>query len=134
MVVCNSQNNKNIEDEQKKWKYLEKITIKEALNLINQKTDKEISAVIGISKTEIRDMVINFKIKEHRTLVSEIKGGSKLTQREMEFFAQIKQGKNIAEIADSFWVSRARVTTVAIIIIAKIFIGLYNMPDRQKMF
>lgn len=38
-------------------------------------------------------MVINFKIGEHRTLVSEIKGGSKLTQREMEFLTQIKQGK-----------------------------------------
>ena len=93
MVICNSQNNKNIEDEQRKWKYPEKITIKKALDLINQKTDEEISTIIAFSKAEIKDMVINFKIGEHRTLVSEIKGGSKLTQREMEFLTQIKQGK-----------------------------------------
>lgn len=115
-------------------KHLEEITIAWALELINKKSDKEIGAVINLSKAEIKAMVDNFNIKEDETLVCEIQGGTKLTEREEEFFTLIKQGKNISEISKTLMVHRARVKTVSKIIIAKIFIGLYDYYNPKYSY
>lgn len=105
---------------------LEEITIAWTLELINRKSDKEISAVINLSKAEIKAMVDKFNIKENETLVCEIQNSTKLTEREEDFFTLIKQGKNISEISKTLMVSRARVRNVVKIILAKILIGLYD--------
>lgn len=104
---------------------LEEITIAWTLELINRKSDKEISAVINLSKAEIKAMVDKFNIKENETLVCEIQNSTKLTEREEDFFTLIKQGKNISEISKTLMVSRERVRNVVKIILAKILIGLY---------
>ena len=88
---------------------LEESTIAWSLELINRKTNKEISDIINLSKAEIKAMVDNFDIQENETLVCEIQNGTKLTEREEEFFTLIKQGKNISEISKTLMVSRARV-------------------------
>lgn len=104
----------------------EEITIAWTLELINRKSDKEISAVINLSKAEIKAMVDKFNIEENETLVCEIQNSTKLTEREEDFFTLIKQGKNISEISKTLMVSRARVRNVVKIILAKILIGLYD--------
>ena len=48
--------------EWEKWKHLEDITIAWTLELINRKTNKEISDIINLSKAEIKAMVDNFDI------------------------------------------------------------------------
>lgn len=117
--------------EWEKWKHLEDITIAWTLELINRKTNKEISDIINLSKAEIKAMVDNFDIQENETLVCEIQNGTKLTEREEEFFTLIKQGKNISEISKTLMVSRARVKTVVKIILAKILIGLYDYYNAE---
>ncbi len=104
---------------------IEEITIAWTLELINRKSDKEISAVINLSKAEIKAMVDKFNIKENETFDCEIQNSTKLTEREEDFFTLIKQGKNISEISKTLMVSRARVRNVVKIILAKILIGLY---------
>lgn len=105
---------------------IEEITIAWTLELINRKSDKEISAVINLSKAEIKAMVDKFNIKENETLDCEIQNSTKLTEREEDFFTLIKQGKNISEISKTLMVSRVRVRNVVKIILAKILIGLYD--------
>ena len=90
---------KNTLKEWGKWKHLKEITMAWALELINKKSEKEIGTIINLSKAEIKAMVDNFNIKEHETLVCQIQGGVKLTEREEEFLTLIKQGKNISEIS-----------------------------------
>ena len=110
---------------------LEESTIAWSLELINRKTNKEISDIINLSKAEIKAMVDNFDIQENETLVCEIQNGTKLTEREEEFFTLIKQGKNISEISKTLMVSRTRVKTVVKIILAKILIGLYDYYNAE---
>ena len=117
--------------EWEKWKHLEDITIAWSLELINRKTNKEISDIINLSKAEIKAMVDNFDIQENETLVCEIQNGTKLTEREEEFSTLIKQGKNISEISKTLMVSRTRVKTVVKIILAKILIGLYDYYNAE---
>lgn len=120
--------------EWEKWKHLEDITIAWSLELINRKTNKEISDIINLSKAEIKAMVDNFDIQENETLVCEIQNGTKLTEREEEFFTLIKQGKNISEISKTLMVSRTRVKTVVKIILAKILIGLYAYYNTKYSY
>ena len=125
---------KNTLKEWGKWKHLKEITMAWALELINKKSEKEIGTIINLSKAEIKAMVDNFNIKEHETLVCQIQGGVKLTEREEEFLTLIKQGKNISEISKTLIVNRARVKTVAKIIIAKILIGLYDYYNSKYSY
>lgn len=114
----------------KEWLFLGHIDIKTALELIKKKSEAEIKAIIGQSYREIKKLPAKYHIELTDHLSCEIKEGTKLTEREKEFFALVKSGCSLEEISTTLMCSQNVVKTNIKIFIAKSLIRLY--PDLKN--
>ena len=71
--------------------FLGHIDIKTALELIEEKSEAEIKAIISLSYSEIEKLPAKYDIELTDTLPCEIREGTKLTEREKEFFCSGKK-------------------------------------------
>lgn len=116
----------------KDWLFLGHIDIKTALEMIKKKSETEIREIIGLSYNEIESLPAKYDIELTDPLPCEIREGTKLTEREKEFFAPLKCGRSLEEISAKLMCSQNVVKTSIKIFIAKLLIGLY--PDLKERF
>lgn len=109
----------------KDWLFLQCIDYKTALEMIKKKSDAEIRKIISLSYSEIEHFPVKYYIELTDTLSCEIKKGTKLTEREKEFFTLVKSGYSLEEISAKLMCSKNVVKTNIKIFIAKALIGLY---------
>ena len=115
----------------KDWLFLQHVDIKTALEMIKKKSETEIREIISLSYNEIEDLPTRYDIELTDTLPCEIREGTKLTEREKEFFALVKNGCSLEEISKKLMCSQNVVKTNIKIYIAKLLIGLY--PDLKEV-
>ena len=116
----------------KDWLFLQHVDIKTALEMIKKKSETEIREIISLSYNEIEDLPTRYDIELTDTLPCEIREGTKLTEREKEFFALVKNGCSLEEISAKLMCSQNVVKTNIKVFIAKSLIGLY--PDLKERF
>ena len=68
----------------KDWLFLQHVDIKTALEMIKKKSETEIREIIGLSYNEIESLPAKYDIELTDPLSCELKGGTKLTEREKE--------------------------------------------------
>ena len=110
----------------KDWLFLQHVDIKTALEMIKKKSETEIREIISLSYNEIEDLPTRYDIELTDTLPCEIREGRRLTEREKEFFALVKNGCSLEEISKKLMCSQNVVKTNIKIYIAKLLIGLYT--------
>lgn len=115
----------------KDWLFLQCIDYKTALEMIKKKSDAEIRKIISLSYSEIEHLHVKYYIELTDTLSCEIKKGTKLTEREKEFFTLVKSGYSLEEISAKLMCSKNVVKTNIKIFIAKLLIGLY--PNLKEI-
>lgn len=115
----------------KDWLFLQCIDYKTALEMIKKKSDAEIRKIISLSYSEIEHFPVKYYIELTDTLSCEIKKGTKLTEREKEFFTLVKSGYSLEEISAKLMCSKNVVKTNIKIFIAKLLIGLY--PNLKEI-
>ena len=115
----------------KDWLFLQHVDIKTALEMIKKKSETEIREIIGLSYNEIESLPAKYDIELTDPLSCELKGGTKLTEREKEFFALVKSGCSLEEISAKLMCSQNVVKTNIKIYIAKLLIGLY--PNLKEV-
>ena len=116
----------------KDWLFLQHVDIKTALEMIKKKSETEIREISGLSYNEIEHLPAKYHIELTDPLSCEIKEGTKLTEREKEFFAPLKCGRSLEEISAKLMCSQNVVKTNIKVFIAKSLIGLY--PDLKERF
>lgn len=115
----------------KDWLFLQHVDIKIALEMIKKKSETEIREISGLSYDEIKLLPAKYDIELTEPLSCEIRDGRKLTEREKEFFALVKNGCSLEEISKKLMCSQNVVKTNIKIFIAKLLIGLY--PNLKEM-
>ena len=115
----------------KDWLFLQNIDIKTALEMIKKKSETEIRGIISLSYNEIEHLPAKYDIELTDPLSCELRGGTKLTEREKEFFALVKSGCSLEEISAKLMCSQNVVKTSIKIFIAKLLIGLY--PNLKEV-
>ncbi len=115
----------------KDWLFLQHVDIKTALEMIKEKSEVEIREIIGLSYNEIESLPAKYDIELTAPLSCEIKEGAKLTEREKEFFALVKNGCSLEEISAKLMCSQNVVKTNIKIFMAKLLIGLY--PNLKEV-
>ena len=115
----------------KDWLFLCHIDCKTAIELIKEKSEAEIREIIGLSFNEIENLPTKYDIELTDTLSCEIKEGTRLTEREKEFFALVKSGCSLEEISEKLMCSQNVVKTNIKIFMAKLLVGLY--PNLKEM-
>ena len=113
------------------WLFLLHVDIKTALEMIKKKSEAEIREIITLSYNELEGLPVKYDIELTAPLSCEIKEGTKLTEREKEFFALVKSGCSLEEISAKLMCSQNVVKTNIKIFIAKLLVGLY--PDLKEM-
>lgn len=115
----------------KDWLFLQHIDIKTALEMIKKKSETEIREISSLSYNEIKLLPAKYDIELTDSLSCEIREGTKLTEREKEFFALVKSGCSLKEISAKLMCSQNVVKTSIKIFIAKLLIGLY--PNLKEV-
>ena len=115
----------------KDWLFLQHVDIKTALEMIKKKSETEIREIRGLSYNEIEDLPTRYDIELTDPLSCELTGGTKLTEREKEFFALVKSGCSLEEISAKLMCSQNVVKTNIKIFIAKLLLGLY--PNLKEV-
>ena len=115
----------------KDWLFLQHVDIKTALEMIKKKSETEIREISSLSYNEIKLLPAKYDIELTDSLSCEIREGTKLTEREKEFFALVKSGCSLKEISAKLMCSQNVVKTNIKIYIAKLLIGLY--PNLKKV-
>lgn len=114
----------------KDWLFLCHIDCKTAIEMIKKKSEAEIREIISLSYSEIEYLPAKYDIELADSLSCEIKEGTKLTDREKEFFALVQKGYSLEEISEKLMCCRNVVKTNIKIFIAKLLVGLYpNLKD-----
>ncbi len=115
----------------KDWLFLQHVDIKTALEMIKKKSETEIREISSLSYNEIKLLPAKYDIELTDSLSCEIREGTKLTEREKEFFALVKSGCSLKEISAKLMCSQNVVKTSIKIFIAKLLIGLY--PNLKEV-
>lgn len=115
----------------KDWLFLLQLDIKTALEMIKKKSETEIREISSLSYNEIKLLPAKYDIELTDSLSCEIREGTKLTEREKEFFALVKSGCSLKEISAKLMCSQNVVKTSIKIFIAKLLIGLY--PNLKEV-
>lgn len=115
----------------KDWLFLQHVDIKTALEMIKKKTETEIREISSLSYNEIKLLPAKYDIELTDSLSCEIREGTKLTEREKEFFALVKSGCSLKEISAKLMCSQNVVKTNIKIFMAKLLIGLY--PNLKEV-